>query len=91
MMGEEGASFQHAWYKYGRTWVSFLHYVILSCKRNLFNFFCFTGKRWFSNSATAWGYTQFMFLNDLNDAFKGFLVNDTIIVEAEIIVMSIVK
>ncbi|XP_050284968.1 uncharacterized protein LOC126724496 isoform X2 [Quercus robur] len=45
------------------------------------------GKRWFSNSATAWGYPQFMFLNDLNDAFKGFLVNDTIIVEAEIIVM----
>ena len=40
-----------------------------------------------------------MFLNDLNDAFKGFLVNDTIIflvndtiiVEAEIIVMSTVK
>ncbi|XP_075645566.1 uncharacterized protein LOC142616639 [Castanea sativa] len=48
------------------------------------------GKQWFSNSA-GWGFRQFIFLNDLHDAFKGFLVNDTIIVEAEIIVMSTVK
>uniref|UniRef100_A0A7N2LE54 MATH domain-containing protein n=1 Tax=Quercus lobata TaxID=97700 RepID=A0A7N2LE54_QUELO len=48
-------------------------------------------KQWFSKSDNAWGLRQFMFLNDLNDAFKGFLVNDTIIVEAEIIVMSTVK
>ncbi|KAM4072201.1 hypothetical protein ACB094_11G119700 [Castanea mollissima] len=48
------------------------------------------GKHWFSNSL-GWGFPQFMFLNDLHDAFKGFLVNDTIIVEAEIIVMSTVK
>jgi hypothetical protein len=58
-----------------------------------FNFFFFflTGKHWFSTSSSDWGYSQFMPLTDLLDPCQGFLVNDTLIVEVEIIVISNVK
>ncbi|XP_065639124.1 MATH domain and coiled-coil domain-containing protein At3g58210, partial [Quercus suber] len=45
---------------------------------------------WFPSS-DGWGYPEFLLLKDLNNASKGFLVNDTVLVEAEIIVMSKLK
>ncbi|XP_030968835.1 ubiquitin carboxyl-terminal hydrolase 13-like [Quercus lobata] len=45
---------------------------------------------WFSSSKDL-GYPEFLLLKDLNDASKGFLMNDTVLVEAEIIVMSKLK
>ncbi|KAM7481688.1 hypothetical protein LguiB_006271 [Lonicera macranthoides] len=45
----------------------------------------------FCSSKTVWGYAQFISLENLNDASKGFLVNDSIILEAEITASSLVK
>ena len=57
--------------------------------------FCFvlflTEKHWFTTSSNEWGFLHFMPLKDLLDASKGLLVNDALIVEGEIIVMSYVK
>ena len=41
-------------------------------------------KNWFGPSGIGYGYRDFLSLSDLNDTSKGFLVNDDIIVEAEI-------
>ncbi|CAL5329409.1 unnamed protein product [Camellia sinensis] len=41
-------------------------------------------KNWFVPSGIGYGYRDFLSLSDLNDTSKGFLVNDAIIVEAEI-------
>ncbi|KAI8025773.1 hypothetical protein LOK49_LG02G03331 [Camellia lanceoleosa] len=41
-------------------------------------------KRWFIPSDIGYGYRDFLSLSDLNDTSKGFLVNDAVIVEAEI-------
>ncbi|KAH7835534.1 hypothetical protein Vadar_027019 [Vaccinium darrowii] len=38
-----------------------------------------------------WGCSAFLALTDLNDATKGFLVNDTLLVEAEVSAVSAVK
>ncbi|OMO69572.1 TRAF-like protein [Corchorus capsularis] len=48
-------------------------------------------ERWFSATSVNWGYPQFMALKTLQDASKGFLVYDCLIVEAEITVVSKVK
>ncbi|KAK4551567.1 hypothetical protein RGQ29_032333 [Quercus rubra] len=48
-------------------------------------------KHWFSASSYDWGFSQLLSRKDLEDASKGFLVEDTLIVEAEIMVMSTVK
>nr|POF03380.1 isoform 2 of ubiquitin carboxyl-terminal hydrolase 12 [Quercus suber] len=50
-----------------------------------------TAKHWFSKSMKDWGFSQFLLLENLNDASKGFLVNDTLIVEAEIMAVSNIK
>ncbi|KAM3685444.1 hypothetical protein ACJW31_11G117900 [Castanea mollissima] len=50
-----------------------------------------TAKHWFSKSLKAWGFSKFLLLENLNDASKGFLVNDTLIVEAEIMAVSNIK
>ncbi|KAL0413870.1 UNVERIFIED_CONTAM: hypothetical protein Sradi_1588700 [Sesamum radiatum] len=39
---------------------------------------------WFSSSAGDWGWSQFISLDDLNDATKGFLIKDLCIIEVEI-------
>ncbi|KAG5554619.1 hypothetical protein RHGRI_012247 [Rhododendron griersonianum] len=39
---------------------------------------------WFCASSYSWGFLQFMALSDLNDASKGFVVNDVLTVEAQI-------
>ncbi|XP_030968826.1 uncharacterized protein LOC115989292 [Quercus lobata] len=48
---------------------------------------------WFSSleSEESWGYPDFLLLKDLYTASKGFLVNDTLLVEAEILVVSKVQ
>ncbi|KAK7841562.1 ubiquitin carboxyl-terminal hydrolase 12 [Quercus suber] len=48
-------------------------------------------KHWFSASCNDWGFPHLLSQKDLEDASKGFLVEDTLIVEAEIMVMSTVK
>ncbi|GMY23311.1 MATH domain and coiled-coil domain-containing protein At2g05420-like isoform X1, partial [Fagus crenata] len=50
-----------------------------------------SGKHWFSNSSNEWGFSQFLFLKDLQDLSKGFLKNDTLIVQAEILLMSTIN
>ena len=45
--------------------------------------------RW--TSSNEWGFPHFMPLKDLQDASKGLLMNDALIVEGEIIVVSNVK
>ncbi|XP_075644038.1 MATH domain and coiled-coil domain-containing protein At3g58370-like [Castanea sativa] len=50
-----------------------------------------TAKHWFSKSLKAWGFSKFLLLENVNDASKGFLVNDTLIVEAEIMAVSNIK
>ncbi|KAI8532621.1 hypothetical protein RHMOL_Rhmol11G0227500 [Rhododendron molle] len=42
------------------------------------------GNRWFCTSSTNWGFPDFTALSDLNDASKGFLMNDVVVVEAQI-------
>ena len=69
--------------------VSFICFVPI-CLVNLFDFFFLAGEVWFSSSKKL-GYPEFLLLKDLNNASKGFLVNDTVLVEAEIIVMCKLK
>ncbi|KAM7478369.1 hypothetical protein LguiA_026582 [Lonicera macranthoides] len=45
----------------------------------------------FGSSKKDWGFNQFISLENLNDASKGFLLNDSIILEAEITSSSLVK
>lgn len=42
-------------------------------------------------SGNGWGWASFISLRDIKDASKGFLVDDTLIIEAEIPQISIVK
>ncbi|XP_059651082.1 MATH domain and coiled-coil domain-containing protein At2g01790-like [Cornus florida] len=45
----------------------------------------------FHASDYSWGFKNFMFLSNLNDLSKGFLLNDSIMVEAEILALSVIK
>ncbi|KAJ6426873.1 hypothetical protein OIU84_022461 [Salix udensis] len=45
----------------------------------------------FSNSINNWGHLEFMSLDELNTPARGFLVNNTVEVEAEIHFMTVVK
>ncbi|XP_059664583.1 MATH domain and coiled-coil domain-containing protein At3g58250-like [Cornus florida] len=49
------------------------------------------GKKWFTASVRTWGYPSFLSLQDVTDDSKGFLVNDTLIIEADIIRMFAVE
>ena len=76
----------------------FPHYVCVSCSPSLVLFHCklcfvlfLSAKHWFSKSVKDRGFSQFLLLENLNDALKGFLVNDTLIVEAEIMAVSNIK
>nr|XP_023905549.1 uncharacterized protein LOC112017315 [Quercus suber] len=50
-----------------------------------------TEKHWFTACSNEWGFSHFMPRKDLLDASKGLLMNDALIIEGEIIVMSNVK
>ncbi|GKE59337.1 putative TRAF-like family protein, partial [Tanacetum coccineum] len=49
------------------------------------------GNCWFHEPATSWGYPQLMLLSKLGDAEMGFLLQDVLIVEAEILVVGKLK
>ncbi|XP_028057539.1 MATH domain and coiled-coil domain-containing protein At3g58400-like [Camellia sinensis] len=49
------------------------------------------GSDCFTSSSISWGTSSLLSLSDLHDASKGFLVNDTLIVEAEVSAISTVK
>ncbi|KAL7187942.1 hypothetical protein ACSBR1_037893 [Camellia fascicularis] len=49
------------------------------------------GSKCFTSGSTSWGRPSFLSLTDLHDASKGFLVNDTLIVEAKVSIISTVK
>ncbi|XP_038684301.1 nucleoporin NSP1-like [Tripterygium wilfordii] len=49
------------------------------------------GKRWFDHSATSWGFREFISLQDLEKQVKGIIMNDCLMVEAEILYESEVK
>ncbi|XP_050289566.1 uncharacterized protein LOC126727680 [Quercus robur] len=76
MLGVKGDYFQHTY-----------HIVKL---KGFFTMDVLPAEDWFSSSKGL-GYPEFLLLKDLNDASKGFLVNDTVLVEAEIIVISKLK
>ena len=69
----------------------FVLFYLLSSMISFLIFFPLTAKHWFSASSHDWGFSQLLSRKDLEDASKGFLVEDTLIVEAEIMVMSTVK
>ena len=70
---------------------AFVLFYLLSSIISFLIFFPLTAKHWFSASSYDWGFSQLLSRKDLEDASKGFLVEDTLIVEAEIMVMSTVK
>ncbi|KAF2294674.1 hypothetical protein GH714_014832 [Hevea brasiliensis] len=45
----------------------------------------------FCTSANNWGFTKLIPLSDLNDASKGFILDNTVIVEVEITLMTVIK
>ncbi|OMP09151.1 TRAF-like family protein [Corchorus olitorius] len=50
-----------------------------------------TGKRWFSTSTNCWGWCEFISRDNLKDSSKGFVVEDRLILEAEIVLTSTTK
>lgn len=58
---------------------------------SIFTEFSFADTNWFSNSARGHDYPKFLLLNDLKDTSRGFLINDTLIIEAQIEIISTVK
>ncbi|KAJ0935355.1 putative ubiquitinyl hydrolase 1 [Helianthus annuus] len=49
------------------------------------------GQNWFTNSDIGWGFSTFMILSQLNDSENGFLLNDNLMVEGEILAMGMLK
>ncbi|KAK8711155.1 hypothetical protein V6N13_146448 [Hibiscus sabdariffa] len=49
------------------------------------------GKQWFSKEDNSWGYRNTIRLGDLHEKSKGFVMNDTLIVEAQITLVSVTK
>ncbi|XP_071918547.1 uncharacterized protein [Coffea arabica] len=50
-----------------------------------------TGLDVFSSSTPSWGFSEFLSINDVDDSSKGFLVEDALIIQVEIIHISAVK
>ncbi|XWS77292.1 hypothetical protein CRYUN_Cryun01aG0248800 [Craigia yunnanensis] len=50
-----------------------------------------TGKHWFTASDNSWGNRDMIRLGDLHEKSKGFIMNDTLIVDAQIVVISVTK
>ena len=49
------------------------------------------GFNWIDSSSASWGFPDFMLLSNLQDLSKGFLVNDTLIIEGKITLVSDVQ
>ena len=63
--------------------IAYIENIILSFHRAGFN--------WIDSSSASWGFPDFMLLSDLHDVSKGFLVNDTLIIEGKITLVSDVQ
>ncbi|KAG6501601.1 hypothetical protein ZIOFF_041484 [Zingiber officinale] len=48
-----------------------------------------TGKRLFSSKSSSWGWREFLSWNDVQDPSRGFLRNDTCIIEASVVVLGV--
>ncbi|KAI3770001.1 hypothetical protein L6452_01119 [Arctium lappa] len=48
-------------------------------------------EHWFCSTADGWGFPCFMLLSDVHDSKKGFLFDDTLVVEAQILIVGILK
>ena len=58
----------------------------------LVNFFFFSAAdHWFTSPGLGWGYHEFIPLADLRDSWKGFVLNDVLIVEVEMEAISSTK
>lgn len=44
----------------------------------------------FNSRESDWGFTSFMPLSDLYDPLRGYLINDTVMIEAEVVVRKVV-
>ncbi|KAK9040471.1 hypothetical protein V6N11_015626 [Hibiscus sabdariffa] len=55
------------------------------------NYLTVQGKQWFSKEDNSWGYRNTIRLGDLHEKSKGFVMNDTLIVEAQITLVSVTK
>ena len=63
--------------------IAYIENIILSFHR--------AGSNWITNSESCCGFHNFMLLSDLQDVSKGFLVNDTLIIEGKITLVSDVQ
>ncbi|KAJ6320617.1 hypothetical protein OIU78_015912 [Salix suchowensis] len=50
-----------------------------------------TVRHWFTSSSFPYGFHKLMPLGDLHQVSKGYLLNDTLIVEAEFLTLSVSK
>ncbi len=69
-------------------------FLIVGCfnwLESIFKEFSFADNNWFSHSARGYEYPMFLLQTELKNASRGFLLNDTLFVEAEIEIISIVK
>jgi hypothetical protein len=69
-----------------------LFIIYLQFSDNFYIFFSAAASNgWFNSSISRWGYRKFISLSELNEAENGYLKDDTIIIEAQILTVSIVK
>jgi len=54
-------------------------------------FSCAADSHWFRASGNIWGFKKLVALSELYEAAKGYIKDDTVIVEVQILVMSIAK
>ncbi|XVF22810.1 hypothetical protein REPUB_Repub12eG0203000 [Reevesia pubescens] len=50
-----------------------------------------SAKHWFIASSSSWGFQNMLRLGDLHEKSRGFVMNDTLIIEAQIAVVSVTK
>ncbi|KAJ7950839.1 Ubiquitin carboxyl-terminal hydrolase [Quillaja saponaria] len=50
-----------------------------------------TGKSWFGGSNISWGFSKTLSLADLKNVSKSYIYNDTLVVEVEFIVLSVIE
>ncbi|KAL7585240.1 hypothetical protein Lser_V15G46162 [Lactuca serriola] len=68
-------------------WTAYAKYNFRACKESRWQ----CSEHWFYKSSASWGYPSFMLLREVVDPEKGFLLDDVLIVEAEISVVGILK
>ncbi|XP_048493186.1 uncharacterized protein LOC104905076 [Beta vulgaris subsp. vulgaris] len=60
---------------------------VLQITKLLIVFISLAASNWFSSGSVDWGFESFLSISDLHNTSKGFLVNDTLVVEVRIDVM----